>query len=212
MTASVLLLAVVMATLSRTQTIFEGRRALIFFRGLGDLLLLLLPLAAIYVTPDMGQNWRNYFYHVGFALSSVLLIAKIPQWEGRWPLAVVWPMLPLIYTNDQLGLWLAMLAAEFLMLMAYHDINPSSNYHKYGLLRLLVIFQFFVFEHLFLQARPDWAGEILTIALILLYAGGLVGIVRAIRKQRLLSWLFLIVYVQYGVMVFDKIIADGFQR
>ncbi len=212
MTASVLLLAVVMSTLSRTQTIFTSHRSLLFFRGLADFLLLSLPLAAIYVTPDLGENWRNYFYHIGFALSSVLLIAKIPNWETRWPLAVVWPMLPLIYTNDQLGLWLAMIAAEFLMLMAYHDINPSSNYHKYGLLRLLVIFQFFVFEHLFLQARPDWAGEILTIALILLYTAGLVGIVKTIRKARLLSWLFLIVYMQYGVMVFDKIIADAFKR
>ena len=211
MTTSVLLLAVVMATLSRTQTVFEGRRSLLFFRSLGDFLLLLLPLAAIYVMPDLGHNWRNYFYHISFALSAVLLVAKIPYWEKRWTLAVVWPMLPLIYTNDQLSLWLAMIAAEFLLLMAYHSINPSSNYHKYGLLRLLVIFQFFVFEHLFLQARPEWAGEILTITLIILYGAGLLGIVGAIKNNRLLSWLFLIVYMQYGVMVFDKIIADAFR-
>jgi hypothetical protein len=56
MTATVLLLAVVVATLARTQTVFVGRRSLLFFRSLGDLLLLLLPLAAIYVMPDLGQN------------------------------------------------------------------------------------------------------------------------------------------------------------
>lgn len=211
MTASVLLLAVVVATLSRTQTVFTGRKSLIFFRLLADFCLLLLPLAAIYVMPDMGYQWRNYFYHISFALSSVLLVAMIPEWEKRWPLAVVWPMLPLIYTNDQLGLWLAMIAAEFLLLMGYHGINPNSNYHKYGLLRLLVIFQFFVFEHLFLQARPQWAGEILTITLIVLYGAGLIGVISAMKKSRLLSWLFLTVYLQYGVMVFDKIIADAFK-
>jgi hypothetical protein len=211
MTASVLLLAVLLATLARTQTVFEGRKSLVFFRSFGNLLLLLLPLAAIYVMTDLGNSWRNYFFHTGFALSAVLLVAKIPEWEKRWPLAVVWPMLPLIYTDDQLSLWLAMIAAEFLLLLAYHGINPVSNYHKYGFLRLLVIFQFFVFEQLFLQARPQWAGEILTIALILLYVGGLIGLLTSLKKNRLLSILFLVVYLQYGVMVLDKILTDAFR-
>src|SRR5690606_3985492 len=119
MTSSVLLLSVLLATLSRTQTLFDSRKSQLFFRGLGSLLLLLLPLVALHVTPDLGQKWRNYFYHIGFGLSCVLMVAKVSDWEEFWPLALIWPMLPLVYTNDNLGLWLSMITAEFLFLFAY---------------------------------------------------------------------------------------------
>jgi hypothetical protein len=208
MSASLLLLAVVFATLGRTQATFTGKRTLLISRGAGDLILLVLPLVAYYVAPDLGQSWRNMLYHIGFALSVVLMVARVEKWEKIWPLAVLWPVLPLIYTNDQVGLWLAMIAAEFLLLMVFHALQPFSDYHKFGFLRLLVIFQFFVFEHLFLQARPVWAGEILTSGLVLLYLAGLWRIFQNFKRQQVTNWLFLIAYIQYGIMVFDKI-ADG---
>ena len=209
MTASFLLLGVVLATLARTQTLLEGPRGYSLSQVLGNFFLLMLPLAAIYVTPELGEKWRHHLFHASFTLSIVLLVARVPRWESCWPLVLAWPMLPLIYTADHLGVWLAMITVEFLLLLSYFEIDPASDYHKYGLLRLVVIFQFFVFEHLFLQARPDWAGEILTGLLLLLYLAGLWRTVRSLlRRKTLLSWLFLLVYLQYGLMVFDKIIGD----
>ena len=211
MTSAALLLAVLLATLCRTQTVFESKNGYNFWRAIGSLLLLLLPLGAMYVTPDLGQKWRNYFYHVSFALSCVLMVARVSDWEKLWPLTLVWPMLHLVYTNDHLGLWLAMITAEFLLLFAYQTMDPRSDYYKYGLLRLLLIFQFFVFEHLFLQARPLWAGEILSGMLILFYVLALIRIVSSIKRGQLLPWLFLVAYLQYGVMMFDKILIEAFK-
>ncbi|MFP5491775.1 MAG: hypothetical protein ACLGG0_09745 [Bacteriovoracia bacterium] len=146
------------------------------------------------------------------ALSCVILVWKFPKWENWWSIALLWTLLPLIYTHDNLGMWLAVITAEFLLLFAYQEISPGSDYHKYGLLRLMVIFQFFVFEHLFLQARPAWAGEILAILLILLYLMGLVKISKKLFSSSAINWLFLVAYLQYGTMMFDKILLDAFAK
>lgn len=212
MTSSALVLCVVLATLIRTQTILTGRKSKLFFSGLGSMVLLLLPLLATYITNDFGLAWRNYFYHFSLALSCVILVWKFPKWEKWWSIALLWTLLPLIYTHDNLGMWLAVITAEFLLLFAYQEISPGSDYHKYGLLRLMVIFQFFVFEHLFLQARPAWAGEILAVLLILLYLMGLVKISKKVFSSNAINWLFLIAYLQYGTMMFDKILLDAFAK
>lgn len=212
MTSSALVLCVVLATLIRTQTILSGHRAKLFFNGFGSLVLLLLPLLATYITNDFGLAWRNYFYHFSLALSCVILVWRFSNWEKWWSIALLWTLLPLIYTHDNLGMWLAVITAEFLLLFAYQEISPGSDYHKYGLLRLMVIFQFFVFEHLFLQARPAWAGEILAILLILLFLMGLFKISQRIFKASAINWLFLIAYLQYGTMMFDKILQDAFAK
>ena len=203
MTSSALVLCVVLATLIRTQTLLTGKKSKIFFSGLGSLVLLLLPLLATYITNDFGLAWRNYFYHFSLALSCVILVWKFPKWENWWSIALLWTLLPLIYTHDNLGMWLAVITAEFLLLFAYQEISPGSDYHKYGLLRLMVIF---------LQARPAWAGEILAILLILLYLMGLVKISKKLFSSSAINWLFLVAYLQYGTMMFDKILLDAFAK
>lgn len=210
MTAGLLLLFVVLATLFRSQTIFETRKSRLVMRSLGSLVLLLLPLIAMQFTPDMGHKWRNYFYHAGFALSCVMMVARHSEWERLWSLCLVWPMLPLVYTNDHLELWLSLVTVEFLLLFAYQELEPRAEYHKYGLLRLLVIFQFFVFEHLFLQARPAYAGEILAVILMFFYLAAFGKMIFSYKAKSLVWWLFILSYLEYGVIMFDKIILDTF--
>ncbi len=210
MTAGLLLLLVVLATLFRTQTIFETRKSRLVVKSLGSLILLLLPLVAMQFNSDMGHKWRNYFYHGGFALSCVMMVSRHSEWERLWPLCLVWPMLPLVYTNDHLELWLSLVTVEFLLLFAYQELEQKAEYHKYGLLRLLVIFQFFVFEHLFLQARPAYAGEILAIILMFFYLAAFRRMIFGYKTKTLVWWLFILSYLEYGVIMFDKIILDTF--
>jgi hypothetical protein len=212
MTSSALVLGVVLATLLRTQTLFSDAKIKLVFSGLGSIVLLILPLIAILILNDFGLAWRNYFYFISLALSYVLLVWKFQHWEEWWSLALLWTLLPLIYSNDNLGMWLALMTSEFLLILAYQDIRPASDYHKYSLLRLMVIFQFFVFEHLFLQARPAWAGEILALLLILLYLLGLIKISKKLLSSKTIHWLFLLAYLQYGTMMIDKILIDAFSN
>lgn len=212
MTPSVMVLGLVLATLLRTQTLVEAARTRVVFAGLGSVVLLLLPLLAIWVVPDFGADWRNFAYQGSFALISVLLVWRIPNWEQLWSVPLLWALLPFIYTYDNLGMWLSLITAEFLLLFAYQTVDQRTEYQKYALLRLMVIFQFFVFEHLFVQARPAWAGEILGGLLLVLYGLSMFRMFPRPLPRGINQWIFFLSFLQYGIMMFDKIILDTFAR
>ncbi|MBY0516038.1 MAG: hypothetical protein K2P81_03970 [Bacteriovoracaceae bacterium] len=204
--------AILLATLLRAQTVVIGRYSRFTLSALGSLIIVLLPLVAIFIMPSLSKKWINYSYLIGFSLSVVILVIRKKNWELYWPLILIWPTLPLIYAPDNLGPWLAMIAAEFLLLFAYQLMDPRSDYFKYGLLRLLFIFQFFVFENLFMQARPMWAGEILTILLFIFYVISFLKILIRAKRSQSHTWIFLIAYLVYGIMMVDKLVADVFKN
>lgn len=212
MTTSVMVLGIVLATLLRTQTLFEVPRAKFVFSALGAFVMLVLPLVSIWAVPDFGAAWRNYVYQISFSVTCVLLVWRIRDWENWWSVPLLWALLPFIYTYDNLGMWLSLITAEFLLLFAYQVIDQRTEYQKYALLRLMVVFQFFVFEHLFAQARPDWAGEILGSLLILLYLISMFRMFVGRIPKGIKQWIFLLAYLQYGIMMVDKIILDTFTR
>jgi hypothetical protein len=204
--------AILLATLLRSQTVVNARIPRFVLSALGSLVIILLPLIAIFVMPTMSKNWINYSYLIGFSLSVIVLVIRKQDWEIYWSLILIWPTLPLIYAPDNLGPWLAMIATEFLLLVAYQPMDPRSDYFKYGLLRLLFIFQFFVFENLFMQTRPEWAAEILTILLIVFYIISFFKILIRAKRSQSHTWIFLIAYLVYGLMMTDKLVADVFRN
>lgn len=212
MTTSAMVLCIVLATLLRTQTLVEGTRAKFALSALGGSILLLLPLLSIWVVPDFGAAWRNYAYQLSFSVTCVLLVWRIRNWEDWWSVPLLWALFPFIYTYDKLGMWLSLITAEFLLLFAYQLIDQRTDYQKYALLRLMVVFQFFVFEHLFVQARPVWAGEILGGLLLVLYLLSMFRMFVRRVPSGIGQWIFLLAYLQFGIMMFDKIILDTFTR
>jgi hypothetical protein len=204
------LLAIVVSFVAKTQVIIKPSFLARAIQAVGSLILLSLPLLALQFNPDLGSAWKNNLYFLSFALTVLLVVTKIKDWEKMWPIIILWPLLPFVYTSDNLGLWLAMITAEFLLLMSFLEHPFRSDYHKYGLIRILVIFQYFVFENLFLTKTDAWSSEILTLILLILYSLSLYNILVRLRLRDVGTWIFLIAYLQYGIMMFDKIIPIAF--
>ncbi len=207
---SALILIFVLAVGLKTQTVLADVAGRSLCRGFGDLVMLALPACALLLNPEGVFGWREYVYHVGFALTVLLLVLRTRSWEDWWMVPLLWVVLPTITVSHELSLWLAMLAGEFLLLLAYREYSPNSDYHKFALLRIMLIFQYFVVENLFLQVRPIWAGEIIAALLLVLYLASFPTLVRALRGRSAIGWVLIFAYVNFGLLAFDKVVLDAY--
>lgn len=207
---AILLLGVVVAILLRSQVVFKTQVYSQIAQVLSNLILLLLPLFAFISELELGEEWRNIFYLISYAFFSVYLFVTTRDWQKIWALILLWPILPYIYTYNNLGLWIALITAEFLLLMAFLEQPFKSDYHKLALIRILVIFQYFVFDYLFIHNRVAMTAQALAIVLILLYTISIYDLLARFKTSQPRHLIFLITFVQYGVMMFDKIILDAF--
>ena len=175
-----------------------------------NLIMILLPFFCYLTGQELGQEWRTIFYLISYAFFSVYLLISTKDWQKLWALILLWPLLPYIYTYNNLGLWLALISAEFLLIMALQEQPFRSDYHKFAMIRILVIFQYFVFDYMFIHNRVDLTAKSLAVVLILLYTISLYDLLAKFRLRQPKLVLFLITFIQYGVMMFDKVILDAF--
>jgi hypothetical protein len=207
---AILLLGVVVAILIRSQVVFKNKLYNQLTMALSNLILILLPLFALISDLELGEDWRNVFYLVSYAFFSVYVLITTKDWQKLWALILLWPILPYIYTYNNLGLWIALITAEFLLLMAFLEQPFKSDYHKLALIRILVIFQYFVFDYMFIHNRVAVTAQALAIVLILLYTISIYDLLAKFRIKQPRLLIFLITFIQYGVMMFDKVILDAF--
>ena len=205
MIINALILLCVLAISCRSQTVFENHKMIKALKGIGTFLILLLPLGALITQTGFEVPWRNVLYIMGFSLSVLLLVIFESDWEKRWPLLLVWPVFPLMMADTALGLWISLILVEFLLFFAHQDEDKRSDYYKYALLRLLVVFQFFVFESLFFQQRTALSSEIFSALLIGLYLIALIRVIMRIVIRRPVTWLFLMAYLQFGLVMIDRL-------
>lgn len=205
MIINALILMCVLAVLCRSQTIVENARVKKLLLALGTFLILLLPVVALLSSVGFDVAWKNIVYVLGFSLSVLLLVVFETDWERRWPLLLVWPVFPLMVAESSLGLWISLILVEFLLFFAHQDEDKRSDYYKYALLRLLVVFQFFVFESLFFQQRTALSSEIFSGLLLGLYLIALIRVSLRIVPRRPVTWLFLLAYLQYGLLLVDRL-------
>jgi hypothetical protein len=194
----------VMAVLCRTQTVFNGDRGARALSGLGNLILLYIPLSVMLLGGGFRAHWLNVIYIALFSLG-VVLMALSRSWEERWPLALVWTIFPLVMSPSPQGLWLCLIVVEFLLFFAYQGEDTRSDYHKYALVRLLIVFQFFVFDGLLLQQRPLWVAKTLAILLCGNYLLSCLRLlVRAHRSHRFPAT-FMAANLFYGILLFERL-------
>lgn len=205
MMTNILILACVVAVLCHSFRYNDSSRLSKFIRSCGTLLILLLPLISLLTEAGPGVGWIKIVYILGFSLSVVLLIVFEKNWQIRWPLLLVWPVFPLMVTDRALGLWISLILVEFLLFFAHQDEDKRSDYYKYALLRLLVIFQFFVFESLFFHQRTALSSEVFTGLLLILYLIALIRVSSRIVLKRPVTWLFLLAYLQYGILLVERL-------
>ncbi len=192
------ILLYVLALSCRTAPALEDRRLGKVARGVGSLLLLLLPLLTVLLVPAWGDGWQSEAHFIGHSLTAILLVTREPDWEKWWAVGLAWTVFPLIGTAGTPGLWLALIMAEFLLFLTYHRLDAASPYHKFALVRLLVVFQFFVVESLFPHLRPPGVARALSFLLLLLYLAALRHVVVRSWARRRVFWPFLLAYLQYG--------------
>lgn len=205
MISNALILMCVMAVLCRSQTMVTHPWGLRITRGLGTLFILLLPIGALLSSNGFSAPWKNGAYILGFSLSVLLLVVFESDWEKRWPLLLVWTVFPLMLAKSELGLWISLILVEFLLFFAHQDEDKRSDYYKWALLRLLVIFQFFVFETLFFQQRTLLSTQIFSGLLLGLYLVALIKVVARICVRRPVTWLFLLAYLQFGLLLIERV-------
>ena len=205
-----LLLGVVSAILLRSQVFFEKKIYNSMTLFVSNLVVISLPLISLYSALDLGQDWRESFYYISYALFCVMLITLSYDWHKNWSLILLWPILPFIYTSSSLSLWLSLITGEFLLIMAFLEHPFKSDYHKLAMLRILVIFQYFVFDYLFIYNRFAFTAQIMAVILIILYLISLFDLVPRSRLKRSQILLFILTFVQFGVMMFDKVVFDVF--
>lgn len=200
-----LVLMCVLAVLCRSQTVVKNAKTVRLLRSTGTFLALLLPMCALLAGAGFDVSWQNSVYVIGFSLSVLLLVVFEDDWERRWPLLLVWPVFPLMSSNSALGLWISLILTEFLLFFAHQDEDKRSDYYKYALLRLLVVFQFFVFESLFFHQRTALSSEVFSALILGLYVIALVRVVMRIVVRRPVTWLFLLAYLQFGIVLVDRL-------
>jgi hypothetical protein len=204
MKGNILILFCVLAVLGRTQTVFDGPRSRPWVGACGNLALLLLPLVAWWAGVGFPTPGIDLVYRVAFSLT-VVLLAVGPTWERSWPLPLAWGIFPMLTEPAPVGLWLSLILLEFLLFFAHHEEDPGSNYHKQALGRLLVVFQFFVFDSLFLGQRPLWVAKALAILLCGLYLVSLARVLVRMPRRGPPGWAFLSTYLFYGVMLAERL-------
>ncbi len=198
------MLLCVLAVLCRTQTVFTEGHAVRTLSGLGNLLLLVIPLSVMLLRGGFSIAWMNTTYLALFSLGVVLMVLS-KSWEERWPLALIWTVFPLVMSPSPQGLWLSLIVVESLLFFAYQGEDPRSDYHKYVLIRLLIVFQFFVFDGLFLQQRPLWVAKTLAILLCGAYLLATLKVLsRALRSRRFPAT-FMAANVFYGILLVDRL-------
>lgn len=205
MMTNILILACVVAALCHSFRTKKISCTTTTVRSFGTLLILLLPIISLFTDAGFGENWSGIVYVLGFSLSVVLLIIFENDWEERWPLLLVWPVFPLMLTDRSLGLWISLILIEFLLFFAHQDEDTKSDYYKYALLRLLVIFQFFVFESMFFHQRTALSSEVFIGLLLLLYIIALIRVISRIVIKKPVTWLFLLAYLQYGILLIERL-------
>lgn len=201
MKTNLIILACVLAVLCQRQTVFEGRRVRRFLEGIGVFFLLLLPGCVLFSDAGFLVPWQNAAYVGGFSLSVVLLVVFEPNWERRWPLLLAWTVFPLLQAPVSLGFWLTVIIAEFLLFLAHQDEDKGSDYYKYALIRLLIIFQFFIFEGLFFRPAFPRASEFFACLFLGLHLLSLLRVMMRINPRRPVTWLFLLAYLHFYMQV-----------
>lgn len=194
----------VLAVLCRTQTVFAHGYALRGLNGLGNLLLLVIPLAVMILGGGFVVPWLNLTYLSLFSLGVVLMVLS-HSWEERWPLALIWTIFPLVMSPSTHGLWLCLIVVEFLLFFAYQGEDPRSDYHKYVLVRLLIVFQFFVFDGLFLNQRPLWIAKTLAILLCGTYLLATLRVLSRAVSSRRFPATFMAANIFYGILLIDRL-------
>jgi hypothetical protein len=207
---ALLLLGVVSAILLRSQVVFEKKFYNTLTLFVSNIVVISLPFISLFSGLDLGQDWRELFYYISYALFCVMLITLSFDWHKNWSLILLWPLLPFIYTSSSLSLWLSLITGEFLLLMAFLEHPFKSDYHKLAMLRILVIFQYFVFDYLFIYNRVAFTAQFMAIFLIILYSLSLFDLSSRIRLKRPQILLFVLTFIQFGVMMFDKVVFDVF--
>ncbi len=207
---SFMLLGVVSAVLFRSQVVLDKKIYNLFAFFVSNIIIISLPVASLYYGLDLGQDWREIFYYVSYALFCVMLITLSNEWHKNWSLILLWPLLPFIYTSSSLSLWLSLITGEFLLIMAFLEHPFKSDYHKLAMLRIVVIFQYFVFDYLFIHNRVALTAQILAVVLFVLYSISLYDLAARIRLKRPQILLFVLTFIQFGIMMFDKVILDVF--
>jgi len=200
-----LLLGVVTAILLRSQVVFEKKIYNSITLVVSNFLVMSLPIVSLFSGLDLGQDWRELFYYISYALFCVMLITLSFDWHKNWSLILLWPLLPFIYTSSSLSLWLSMITGEFLLIMAFLEHPFKSDYHKLAMLRILIIFQYFVFDYLFIYNRVAFTAQIMAVILIVLYSISLYDLSTRIRIKKPQILLFVLTFIQFGVMMFDKV-------
>jgi len=205
-----MLLGVVSAVLLRSQVVFENAHYNTATKFVSNLILITLPMISIFTNIDLGQDWREYFYYISYSLFGVMLITLNKDWHKSWSLILLWPLMPFIYTGNSLGLWVSIIMGEFLLIMAFLEHPFRSDYHKFAMLRIIIIFQYFLFDYLFINNRVGYTPQVMAVILIAVYCYSLYELLLRIRFKQPQMLLFLLTYIQFGVMIFDKVLLDTF--